>query len=107
MKFRLHVSPAADRDVDELAAYIARDSIEQAIHFLEAADVTYRMILKDPTCWPVYEFDNPLLARIRKRSIIKFPNQLVFYRVDVDIVTILRVLHGARDLPAIFEEGKA
>ncbi len=27
-------------------------------------------------------------------------NYLVFYRIDPDAVTIVRVLHGARDLPA-------
>jgi plasmid stabilization system protein ParE len=28
----------------------------------------------------------------------------IFYRVDADIVEIIRVLHGARDLPRILEE---
>jgi toxin ParE1/3/4 len=27
-------------------------------------------------------------------------NYLIFYRIDQDAVTIVRVLHGARDLPA-------
>jgi toxin ParE1/3/4 len=28
---------------------------------------------------------------------------LIFYRIDPDAVTIVRVLHGARDLPTLFE----
>ncbi len=32
-----------------------------------------------------------------------FPNYLVFYRVIDEGVDVLRVLHGARDIDAIFE----
>lgn len=102
--FGLRVLPAADSDVDDIAAYIARDSIEQATRFYDAANATYKMLLEDPRRWGFYGFSQPRLTDVRKRSVIGFPNYLVFYRIDADMVEIIRVLHGARDLSTLFEE---
>ncbi|HEX3355708.1 MAG TPA: type II toxin-antitoxin system RelE/ParE family toxin [Tepidisphaeraceae bacterium] len=104
MTFRLRIRPAADHDVDELAAYIARQSLEQALRFYDAVADTYKLILQAPSRWPIYEFSNPRLGGIRKRAVRGFRNHLVFYRIDSNKVEIIRVLHGARDIPAILEE---
>src|SRR5438105_1418643 len=102
MNFGLRVRPSADADVDEIAAYIARDSAEQAMRFYDAVNATYKMILEDPKRWAPYGFTDPRLSDVRKRSVLGFPNHLVFYRIDADMVEVARVLHGARDLPAVF-----
>ena len=102
MEFGLRVLPAADSDVDDLAEYIAQDSIEQAMRFYDAVNATYKMILQAPERWALYGFTHPRLSDLRKRSVLGFPNHLVFYRIDADIVEMVRVLHGARDLPALF-----
>jgi plasmid stabilization system protein ParE len=41
---------------------------------------------------------------LRKCSVDGFADILVFYRVDADMVEVIRVLHGARDLPSILRE---
>lgn len=48
MNFGLRVLPAADADVDEIAAFIALDSIDPAIRFYDAINATYKMILEAP-----------------------------------------------------------
>ncbi|HEY2587691.1 MAG TPA: type II toxin-antitoxin system RelE/ParE family toxin [Tepidisphaeraceae bacterium] len=101
MTFGLRVRPAADTDVDEIAAYIARDSVEQALRFYDAVNATYKMILEAPHRWPLYGLTHSRLKEIRKRAVAGFPNHLVFYRIDADMVEIVRVLHGARDLPSV------
>ncbi|MBM3994705.1 MAG: type II toxin-antitoxin system RelE/ParE family toxin [Planctomycetes bacterium] len=36
-------------------------------------------------------------------TVPRFRKYLVFYRVDDDVIDIIRVLHSARDLPTILE----
>lgn len=102
MNFRLRVLSAADQDVDEIAEYIADDSIDQSTRFLDSLNATYKLILEQPHRWPLYGFVHPRLKDIRKRAVTGFTNHLVFYRIDTEMVEIVRVLHGARDLPTIF-----
>ena len=73
------------------------------MRFYDSVAETYTMILKAPKRWPVYGFTHPHLNNLRKRSVLGFPNHLVFYRIDADMVEIVRVLHGAHDIPALFE----
>src|SRR3979411_409425 len=104
MSFGLRVLPAADDDVEEIAAYIARDSVQQAMRFYDAVGATYKMILEDPKRWALYALTHPRLRDVRKRAVVGFKNYLIFYRVDADMVEVVRVLHGARDLPTVFAE---
>jgi toxin ParE1/3/4 len=101
MIYGLRVLPAADEDVDEIGDYIARDSTDQALRFYDSVAATYKLILQEPTAWPIYGLTHPRLSDLRKRSVLKFRNHLVFYRIDADMVEVVRVLHGARDLPSI------
>jgi toxin ParE1/3/4 len=101
MKYRLRIYPAADADVDEAAHHIARDSLDAALRFYDAADETYRQIRDHPNRWPRFELDHPKLANLLKRAIVGFRNYLAFYQVHGEFVDIIRVLHGARDIPSI------
>jgi toxin ParE1/3/4 len=49
------------------------------------------------------EFRKPAAAGIRSWSISGFTNHLIFFRPVEDGVEILRVIHGAQDIDAIFE----
>lgn len=101
MKFRLSVFPAAESDVDAAAQFIARDNLDAALRFYDSVESTYRQIRDHPTRWPRYELDDPRLANLARCSVVKFPKYLVFYRVEGPQVEVIRVLHGARDIPAI------
>jgi toxin ParE1/3/4 len=104
MNFGLRILPEADDDVDDAALSIAQDSIEQAMRFYGAVNATYKMILESPRRWPLYGLTHARLSDLRKRAVLGFSNHLVFYWIDADAVEIVRVLHGARDLSALFEE---
>jgi toxin ParE1/3/4 len=104
MKFNLRIRPAADADVDDAALFIAQDNLEAALRFYNAVDRTYRQIQEHPERWPRYDLDHPQLAGLRKRSVVRYKNYLVFYLVDNGSVEIIRVLHGARDIPAVIAE---
>ncbi|MGD0768048.1 MAG: type II toxin-antitoxin system RelE/ParE family toxin [Tepidisphaeraceae bacterium] len=100
MNYKLRILPAADADVDDAALFIARDNLATALKFYDAVDQTYRLIREHPNRWPRYELDHPDLANLHKRSVVKFDNYLIFYRIEADVVEIVRVLHAARDIPS-------
>lgn len=104
MTFGLRVLPRADADVDEIATYIAHDSIDQALRFYDAVNSTYKTILEAPTRWALYGLVHPRLTNIRKLAVVGFPNHLVFYQIDADMVEIVRVLHGARDIANVLQQ---
>jgi toxin ParE1/3/4 len=99
MRYGVRIVPAADVEVDELALFIAEDDLEAALRFYDAVESTYRRIADNPTQYQVYPLADPRLAGVRRAIVEGFPNHLIFYRVDGDMVEIIRVLHGARDLP--------
>ena len=47
------------------------------------------------------EFGDPRLFGIRVWRVKGFPRHLIFYRTIEGDVEIVRVLHGARDLPSL------
>jgi toxin ParE1/3/4 len=101
MRYRLRITPAADADVDAAAGFIAQDSLQAALRFYDAVDRTYVEIREHPLRWPRYELDHPRLVNLRKRSVFKFGDYLVFYRTEESLIEVIRVLHGARDIPSI------
>jgi len=104
MSHGLRILPAAEADVDAAAMYIARDNLDAALRSYDAVERTYKELAEHPTRWPRYELDHPRLARLRKRSVIGFKNHLVFYHMIGGKVEIIRVLHGARDIPNALED---
>lgn len=83
----------ARRDVDEIAAYIARDNPLVAANVYDTIHQQVGRLA-----------DHPYLGRpgrvsgTRERVITPTP-YIVAYRVTADTVTVLRVLHGARQWP--------
>ncbi len=90
------VTLSAERDIDEILRYIAIDDLDAAIAFFDRLIGRFEMLA-----------ENPKAGRDRtelKHDLRSFPegNYLVFYREWAGIVGIVRVLHGARDLDALF-----
>jgi toxin ParE1/3/4 len=100
----LTIFPAADTEVDAAAQCIARDNLSAALRFYDSVESTYSRIRDHPTRWPKYELDEPRLANVRKRSVWGFPNYLVFYRINEQVIEVLRVLCGAREIASILAE---
>jgi toxin ParE1/3/4 len=92
------VAPQAEQDVSEIADYLAGQSPDVALRFLDAVENAFTAIGDMPELGGVYETDNPRLQNLRVRTVPDFPNHLVFYRTRPTLVEIVRVLYGARDL---------
>ena len=103
MRLHLDIRPQADSDFVEIAEYIGEDSLDAAIRFLAAARRAMEFLTTTPMAGPEYPVTNPRLAGLRKWGVKDFPNYLIFYRIRADAIEVLRVIHGARDIPTILE----
>lgn len=93
--FRL--SPAARSDLDEIWLYIARDNPAAADKLIQILVSKFPMLASMPNMGRTREELSP-----RLRS-LPFGRYVIFYRPMENGVEIARVLHGARDLPPLFE----
>lgn len=99
--YRLAVAPRVTRDVAEQADHIARGSFDASLRFVRAAYAAFQETCSSPYRWPEFPTTRPRLIGLRKRSVPGFGKHLIFYRVQGNTVRIVRVLHGARDLPTV------
>jgi len=96
------VSPAAQADIDDTAEYISIDNVDAGYRFLVGVDETLDRLIDMPGLGTPREYLNNRLSGLRSVPIRGFRNWLLFYRVVQDHVEVIRVLHGARDLAALF-----
>lgn len=102
MKLHLVVSPEAWSDVDDIAAFIGKDSPGSAVRFFDAAWASFEMLTEYPRVGPVVEDVEPEWEGLRKWAIHGFLSYLIFYRITDDRLEIARVLHGAMNLDRFF-----
>ena len=93
--FRL--SPAARSDLDDIWFYIAQDDPEVADKFIRAIVSRFPKLAAMPELGRRRE---ELLPRLRSLVV---GQHVIFYRPMESGIEIVRVLHGARDLPPLFE----
>ena len=101
----LIIDRARDAQVDVIdeAYYLADDAgMIVANRFLDAVTQAYERLAETPGIGAPRDYGNLRYAGMRMSPVPKFPKYLIFYRVEGDTLKILRVLHGARDLQAIF-----
>lgn len=84
----------------EIGDWIARDNPRRALSFVDELEAACDALAELPARWPLVERHHR--RRIRKRA---FGGYLIFFRTDRRGVTILRILHGARDYgPILFPD---
>lgn len=86
------VTSAAERDLSEIAAYIARHNPVRAVTFVEELREEFLRIAHRPEAYRL----RPEIG-VGARSAV-FGQYLILFRVKGDIVQIRRILHGARDI---------
>ena len=87
--------PRAEADLDEYAAYIARDSVERAIHWLETARDVIRSLDEYPKRFSVIPESEDLGVELR--DVIHYSHRIIYrVRDSKNTVEILRVYHGSR-----------
>jgi toxin ParE1/3/4 len=93
-------------DLQGLADHIARDNLDAAIRFLDAAELTFQRLAESPDLGNPSHFRHPALAGLRRWHVEGFRKHLIFYFVYESEIEIARVLHASRDWEAVLEGGK-
>lgn len=88
--------PLAAQDLDDIALFIARDSLEAALEFTN---------LIEERCHTLAQF--PLMGRSRPElgsELRSFPvgRYIIFYRPIENGIEVVRVLNAARDISTLF-----
>jgi len=97
---RIIRSPESKRDYWEIYSYIAQDNPSVAGELLRSFDKKLGDVLNLPE---MGEFRPELGNGIRT---LKSGRYIIFYRAVSDDIQLVRVIHGARDIPRIFSAMK-
>lgn len=96
-------NPVALDDLEDITNYIASDNPVAAEDVREDILDTAENLGHQPGLGIRPRFSSSRFAGIRFFPASQFPNYLLFYRELPNEVEILRILHGARHLPPLFE----
>ena len=91
--------PLAEADIFEIWDYIADDSMEAADRWVDQLDEKFQLIATQP-----------MMGRTREEletGLRSFPfgRYVIFYMLMGSGIDVVRVLHGARDIDAVFGDG--
>lgn len=96
MKWRLVIAAAVDRDIASIEAYLAESASQATIdRQIARIDAQIERIAENPLAFS----ERPLLGRNFRMAVVR-PYVLIF-RCKSSTVRLLRVVHGARDLPTL------
>lgn len=90
---KLFVRAAARQDLQSIAEYIARDNPARAQSFAQELADKIRSVAERPLSFPARSDWGPDL-----RSATHGRYRIIF-RVELETVSVLRILHSARDFP--------
>ena len=93
---RILIRPRAEIDLAEIWDFIAEDSPARADAFLDRLDQGFHDLAGNPHMGRARDELSPKLRSF------PFGRYVIFYLALPDGIEIVRVLHGARDLDAIF-----
>ena len=95
---RLVLSIAAREDLIDVWEYISLHNSDSADHYVRQLQERARQLLSHPELGRRHD---EVAAGVRG---LVFHNHILFYVITPDRIEIVRILHGARDLPAAFRE---
>jgi toxin ParE1/3/4 len=88
---RVRVTRHAERDLDEIWLHIARDNADAANHFVDELAARFVLIGSSPE---MGRSRDELKPGVRSHPV---GNYVIYYRVTRAYISILHVIHGARD----------
>ena len=71
--------------------------------FVDAVDRSVEALCRMPEMGALRSMGNPLLAGLRSWPVEGFEDLRIYYLVQPDVLRVVRVLHGKRDIVRILE----
>lgn len=101
-KTRIFISKRAELDIEDIAVYLALDNPKAEAMFREALTDTFQLLSIMPNIGSSRDFHESRFSGLRMFPIKKFEKYLIFYQSTDEELLVVRVLHGARDIVALF-----
>ena len=95
---RLAFTSLAEQDLEAIGDYIAVDNPKRALDFVRELRKQCRRIAQNPLA---YRLRSELAEGLRSCA---FGHYVIFFEAGSEEIAIVRILHGARDLPAVLSE---
>jgi toxin ParE1/3/4 len=94
---RVRLSLEASRDLEEIEDYISQDNPDAAVRLVLLVRKKCELLSQQPG---IGRDRSDVFSGLRG-----FPlgNYVIFYRPASDGIEVVRVLHGARDIPELFD----
>jgi toxin ParE1/3/4 len=87
----------AYKDVERISDFIAKDSPQAALRFVEQVEQSLQELAKFPSLGVEMVFNHADLSGIRCLPVTRFPSYLIYYFARTSSIEVVRILHGARD----------
>ncbi|MGK7926879.1 MAG: type II toxin-antitoxin system RelE/ParE family toxin [Spirulina sp.] len=94
---RYIITLSASRDLTEITNYFASRNIDKGEELLATFNKKCKQLIKFPQMGRSYEEVRPNLRGLPLNGYI------ILYQITEDLLEILRVVHGSRDLENLFE----
>lgn len=98
---RIIVSEPARLDLRKHFGYLAESDYDKALEFFDAARQTFADLARTPGIGHAYPSTQERLKDLQKWHVKGFKRYLIFYRLQVNSIEIVRVLYGAQDIQTI------
>lgn len=103
MRPRKLIRPLAYLELDDQVQYFAQFSESTTRRLIEACEQAIDKLAEMPELGSPCQFSNPRLQGLRVWPVRGFKKHLIFYRPVQGGIEVLHIVHGARDLAALFE----
>ncbi len=101
-KFRVRITRAAERDIEEIWNFISDDSTEAAGKFTRRLEEQIKTLERLPERCPLIPENEILGTRYRH---LLYGNYRTVFRIAKNTIYVIRVIHGARLLDSsMFED---
>jgi plasmid stabilization system protein ParE len=98
----LDIRPQARRDITRIAAGFDDYATGAGDRFLADVHAAFDRLTTFPGLGPPWPATDPAHAKKRRLVLRRFPVS-IFYRASKTTITIVRVLHQARDIPPLLK----
>ena len=95
---RVEFSRFVADDLDAIAAHIAQDSTEHALHFLQQVRAKIHILAAHPRAYRL----RPEIGRDARMALVG--HYAILFRICSDHIRVERVLYGGRDLLALLQD---
>jgi plasmid stabilization system protein ParE len=93
-RFKVEISPTAERDIEEIIDYIARDSIIDALRWYELAKDAIATLAEMPERCPIAVENEAVDQKIRH---LVFGNYRALFTIATESVQVLHVRNAAME----------